>query len=263
MSSVGPRFVTASPAGPTYRRPTLQRFTAEFEGDRVFLKREAKDTAADWKRATGERAGAFAADVDGRVDVSEALGPGVVAALRTGPLNCAHFVKTALEGSKPPLEEQSTLFTVALWEELLASGFKVSGVWKVSKEGEVTRGKSSNKQHKIATPQTDPKLGDIVFMKGDISFRKNRPTTIDPAGANFNVTWDHVGIFLVRDRKGRDWHLAKDGDENPLGIYHTGMSMEEGMSQGAYVAGIETLLVYLSPPIKRASDWQDAGAGRR
>jgi hypothetical protein len=231
------------------------------ENARILLRREPKDTEQDVARWAAGKATVRHDESGERVDVTDKFPSGVVKALRSSPLNCAHFVKTALKGSPPALEERSTLFTVALWQELLAAGFRVSGIWQVDKSGKVSQGKSGNKRHKIATPQSQPVLGDIVFMVGAVTFKEGRPTTIDPAGANFNVSWDHVGIFLVRDSQGRDWHLAKDGDENPLGVYHTGTKPEVGVDPGAYVEGLQSLVMYLTPP--PSADWQDAGAGRR
>lgn len=230
----------------------VSRFTAELEDSRVFLVPEPKDTEADLARAQGGRK-PTGQTLKGakRIEITGVLPQGVIKALHTRPLNCAQFVKTALEGtgklSSPA--ELSTLLTPTLWKELLRAGFRISGVWLVNKSGEVVQG-PIDKRHKIATPQSPPKLGDIVFMSGGIHFIEERPKIIDPEGTNFTVTWDHVGIFIVRDRQGRDWHLAKDGDENPLGMYHTGMKTdpESGLSPGAYVSGVQTLLMYLTAP---------------
>jgi hypothetical protein len=242
-------------------REPVQRFTAELEDTRVLLRREPQDSSRDLARILGGSP-IFPGDAAETVDVTSMLPAGVTLALRSGPFNCAHFVKIALRDKPVALEERSTLFTVALWEELLAGGFTVSGLWRVDKGGRLIPGKSLNKKHRIATPQSSPRLGDLVFMSGSIAFKPGHPTVIDPRAENFSVGWDHVGIFLVRDRRGRDWHLAKDGDENPIGVYHTGMKMMPGDAPGAYVEGLESLLMYLTPPPVRVPDWQDAGAGR-
>jgi Domain of unknown function (DUF4157) len=228
----------------------VSRFTAELENSRVFLRPESKDTDADLARVLEGKLKGQTLKGAQRIEITDALPQGVIKAFRTAPLNCAQFVKTALKGAPASPTEKSTLDTQALWEELLRVGFRVSGVWLVNKSGEVIKGPPTKKEHKIATPQTPPKLGDVVFMKGGIHFIGGRPKVIDPEGTNFTVTWDHVGIFIVRDRLGRDWHLAKDGDENPLGVYFTGMKMdpELGLAPGAYVKGAETLLMYLTAP---------------
>jgi hypothetical protein len=62
------------------------------------------------------------------------------------------------------------------------------------------------------------------------------------------VTWDHVGFFIVRSREGKDFHLAKDGDEKPIAVYHTGEPPEEEEAAGAYVRGTHSLLAYLIMP---------------
>ena len=90
-------------------------------------------------------------------------------------------------------------------------------------------------------------MGDIAFMRGEIRLNKSEKEP-SAKGDNFTVTFDHVGIFIVRSRKGFDYHFAKDGDENPIGVYHTGSGEEEGMIPGAYVKGAATLAAYLAPP---------------
>ena len=89
-------------------------------------------------------------------------------------------------------------------------------------------------------------MGDLVFMKGEVKLTSGKEPSAK--GDNFTVTWDHVGIFIVRSREGFDFHFAKDGDENPVGIYHTGTELEEGGVPGAYVKGAGTLAAYLAPP---------------
>lgn len=228
-------------------RPLLQRFTAE-QGDegRVFLVPEKGDTDADLNRALCP--GITNRKIGGRskIDITDCLPKGVLRALTLGPYNCAQFVNMALQekaerGSAANIEQA---FTVKLWHELLKSGHRIVNVSVVDKDGKVERVKE------ITWKQLDPRAGDIVFMAGNIIPKQPKGfKEPDPAGDTFEVTWDHVGFFLVRSRKGQDFHLAKDGDENPIGVYHTGMALsdEEGLAPGAYVRGASTLAVYLRP----------------
>jgi hypothetical protein len=58
---------------------------------------------------------------------------------------------------------------------------------------------------------------------------------------------------VVRARNGHDFHIAKDGDENPVGMYHTGMAKDEqGLAEGAYVTGHKRLLMYMTLPAQPA-----------
>jgi hypothetical protein len=223
----------------------IHRFTAELADDKVFLVPEKGDTDVDLKAAACASAAPASIKGKSHIDVTSCFPRGVVPALSGGPYNCAHFVNLALKGAPPPKTplEAKSLETVALWNELIASGARVSGVWQVDKEGKIVQAKAP-KDLRIATPQSRPRMGDLVFMNGKVLV--DAKNVIDPAADHFRVSWDHVAFFVVRSRDGRDFHLAKDGDENPTGMYHTGMKYPEGFAPGAYVRGQETLLMYLT-----------------
>jgi hypothetical protein len=222
--------------------PRVQAFTAEQDLGRVVLRPEKGDTDADLDRvlcpAIKDR------KIAGRtqIDITDCLPQGTIKAMALGPHNCAQFVRYALAGeSKPPERvDAEALVTTALWEELVTAGYRVASFAILDPSGKV----------KLATPvplswkQINPAMGDLVFMQGAIAFHA---IPANPEADNFTVQWDHVGFFLVRSRKGFDYHLAKDGDENPIGVYHTGMELQpdEGQNPGAYVKGAEVFMAYL------------------
>jgi hypothetical protein len=222
--------------------PMVQRFTASLgPGDKVLIHPEKGDKDADLDkilcptikdRKIGKRKD---------IDVTECPPKSTVKAMGLGPYNCSDFVRSSLGDfptSKSP--DIDRMLTPKLWDELLKKAFTIRGLAVVKDDGKVERAKG------ISWKQYDPRMGDTVFMRGDIRLKKGEKEP-SAKGDNFTVSWDHVGIFIVRSRNGFDYHLAKDGDENPLGVYHTGSGEEEGMA-GAYVKGVETLAAYLAPP---------------
>jgi hypothetical protein len=221
----------------------LQRFTSELADDnRILIKPERGDSDADLDRALcpaiKER------KIAGRtsIDVTACFPPGAVKAMTAGPYNCSDFVRRA-RGESPAggAPDVKWLLTPTLWTEFLGKGFRVRSFGVVKEDGKVEAAEG------LSWKQVHPSMGDLVFMKGGIILKKGAREP-DPAGDTFTVTWDHVGFFIVRSRAGLDDHLAKDGDENPVGIYHTGTELEEGMTPGAYVKGAESLLAYLGLP---------------
>jgi hypothetical protein len=225
--------------------PRIQAFTAEQGGRGVVLRPENGDTDADLDRvlcpAVTDRKIAGRAEID----ITACLPRGAVKAMTLGPYNCAHFIRFALGDAKPggPVGLED-LDTTLLWADLLSKGYRVASFAALDKRGKVAK----TKPGPVAWQQINPAMGDLVFMSGGIRLVRGDP--LRPEGDNFTVAWDHVGIFLVRSRKGLDFHLAKDGDENPIGVYHTGMELEPdtGMAPGAYVKGAETLMAYLRAP---------------
>lgn len=57
------------------------------------------------------------------------------------------------------------------------------------------------------------------------------------------MNWDHVGIFIVRSRSGRDFHLAKDGDENTTGL------QQESRPSGHDFAGLVVRWLHGAPTL--------------
>lgn len=223
-------------------RPRVQRFTAEIDENQVYIKPEEGDTDADLDRILC--AGIKERKIAGRekISVTTCLPEGTIKAMSLGPYNCADFVRRAV-GEAPPEGklEAKWLLTPKLWEELLKSGYRIRGFGVVKEDGKVEPAEG------LSWKQLNPRIADLVSMKGKIMVKKGAEEP-DPLGDNFTVTWDHVGFFIVRSRDGFDYHLAKDGDENPIGIYHTGAEPAEELQPGAYVAGGESLLAYLSVP---------------
>lgn len=219
--------------------PRLQRFTAELEGDRIYVKPETGDTDRDLDRVLCPQI--TNREIAGRtsIDVTDCFPPGTIKAMGLGPYNCADFVRRAIGQTLPEGGlDADWLITLHLWEELLKKGFQVRSFGVVTEQGKVEPAEG------LSWKQLDPRMGDFVFMMGSVVLPKgeNEPNR---KGDNFTVTWDHVAIFVVRSRGGLDYHLAKDGDENPTGLYHTGMEPEESPMPGAYVKGASTLLAYL------------------
>jgi len=222
--------------------PMVQRFTASLgSGDKVLIHPEKGDKDADLDRILCPTIKDRKIGKRKDIDVTECLPKSTVKAMGLGPYNCSDFVRSSLgdfPASKSP--DVDRMLTPKLWDELLKKAFTIRGFAVVKEGGKVERAKG------ISWKQRDPRMGDIVFMRGDIRLKKGEKEP-SAKGDNFTVSWDHVGIFIVRSRNGFDYHLAKDGDENPLGVYHTGSGEEEGMA-GAYVKGVETLAAYLAPP---------------
>jgi hypothetical protein len=230
--------------GPKSGRVPIQRFTADLDGDKVVIKPEKKDKDKDLdkvlcKGITNRKIGKRKS-----IDVTDCLPKDTVKGMSLGPYNCAEFVRGTL-GQKKPADDKSAdwLLTQKLWQELLNSGYKIRGFGVLKKDGKV------EKAEKMTWKQLDPKMGDLVFMMGEVRLKKGE-TEPNKKGDNFTVSWDHVGIFIVRSRGGNDYHLAKDGDENPIGVYHTGAGEEDAemMAPGAYVKGVSSLMAYLEAP---------------
>jgi hypothetical protein len=233
--------------------PRVQAFTAELDDDKVYIKAEKGDTDADLDRV-------LCAEIKGRklgrtkrIDVTSCLPKRTIKVMSLGPYNCADFVRQALSEA-PPKDRQDleSFLTPKLWEELLKKGYRIRGFGVVKEDGKVEPAKG------LSWKQLSPRMGDLVFMKGEIRLKKGAKEP-DPAGDKFTATWDHVGFFIVRSRDGLDYHLAKDGDENPIGVYHTGSELEAGLSPGAYVKeeGVESLLAYLGTPEPRTRRKQE------
>ena len=102
-----------------------------------------------------------------------------------------------------------------------ASGFKVSGAWRVTKEGCVKEAKSGNQQNRIATPGTALNSALFLWRAPHIFGRADR-TDIDPSGAILTL----VGIMSESSSLaiGRGATVpSKDGAENALQVYHNGI----------------------------------------
>ena len=220
----------------------VQRFTASLgSGDKVLIHPEKGDKDADLDKVLCPTIKDRKIGKRKDIDVTECLPKSTVKAMGLGPYNCSDFVRSSLgdfPASKSP--DVDRMLTPKLWDELLKKAFTIRGLAVVKEDGTVERAKD------ITWKQRDPRMGDIVFMRGGIRLKKGEKEP-SAKGDNFTVSWDHVGIFIVRSRNGFDYHFAKDGDENPLGVYHTGSGEEEGMA-GAYVKGVATLAAYLAPP---------------
>lgn len=222
----------------------LRRFTASLDtGDKISIRPEKGDKDADLDKALCPAVKDRKIGKRTAIDVTDCLPKSTVKAMSLGPYNCSDFVRSSL-GDFPASKKSPDLdrmLTPKLWDELLKKGFTIRGLAVVKKDGKVEPAEGlSWKQH-------NPRMGDVAFMRGGI-FPNKGAKEPSAKGDNFKVTWDHVGIFIVRSRGGLDYHLAKDGDENPIGVYHTGTAEEEGMIPGAYVSGAETLAAYLAPP---------------
>jgi len=231
--------------------PRLQRFTAELgEDNHVFLLPEKGDNDADLDKTLCPSIKDRKIAGRKRIDVTSCLPAGTIKAMALGPYNCADFVRTALQGKRTfDPNDYNYLLTTALWYEQLKAGYKVASFAEVTKEGTVLE---ATTRKKLTWKQLSPRIGDIVFMIGMPKLKKS-DDTFNQSGDNFIVNWDHVGFFIVRSRSGFDYHLAKDGDENPIGVYHTGMTLnlEEGLTPGAYVKGVQTIGAYLRAPEKK------------
>jgi hypothetical protein len=176
-----------------------------------------------------------------KIDVTACLPKGTVKAL-LGPYNCADFVRPSFGRTPPKDALKSDWFDpVNLWMELLKSGYQIRSFGVIKKDGTVESAKG------LSWQQLRLRMGDLVFMMGGIHLKQGAKEP-DQAGDKFTVNRDHVGFFIVRSRNGFDFHLAKDGNENPIGIYQTGAELAEGLAPGAYVKGIETLMAYLYRP---------------
>lgn len=223
---------------------TLYRFTAELgDGNAILIRPEPKDTDADLDRVLGPGIQPRRIAGRSRIDVTACFPPGVVKAMSMGPLNCNDFVRRARGEVAPGTRPQvGDLLPRVLWEELLKKGYRIRSIGAVQLSGRVeTVTETSWKPF-------EPRMGDLVFMNGSIHLKGNAKSP-DRAGDNFTVDWDHVAFFILRSRYGVEFHLAKDGDENPVGIYHTGMMPEDPEApeaQGAYVKGATTLTAYLA-----------------
>lgn len=240
-SAVRKVFARSTLPAPVHVPRMVQRFTASTSGDKILIHPEKGDTDADLNKilcpAIKDRKIGKRKDID----VTDCLPKSTVKAMSLGPYNCSDFVRSSL-GDFPPEKspDADRFLTPKLWTELLKKGFTIRGLAVVKDDGKVEPAKG------LTWKQQNPQMGDIVFMRGGIKLNKGEK---EPAakGDNFSVTWDHVGIFIVRSRAGFDYHFAKDGDENPLGVYHTGSSGDEAAG-GAYVTGTATMAAYLAPP---------------
>ena len=216
----------------------LQPFTAEIGGsNNIYIKPEKGDNDADLNRVLCTKVKKRKIAGRKEINVTECLPKGTIKAMGLGPYTCVDFVRSAI-GEKPKTEPDYDWFiTSKLWKELLKSGYRIRGFGVIKEDGRVEAAEG------LSWKQLNPRIGDLVFMKGDVKLLKGEEP--NPKGDNFIVTWDHVGFFIVRSLKGFDYHLAKDGDENPIGIYHTGSESSEQMAPGAYVKGSGSLLAYL------------------
>jgi hypothetical protein len=231
-----PRRTSPAQAAPS---PAIQRFTAELGDDeRVYLRPERGDTDRDLDATLCAAAKDRKIGGRDRIDVTSCLPPRAVAAMGLGPYNCAEYVRLALS-QKPGAsgKDLSWFDTPQLWDELRGKGMTVTSLRVLQEDGKVVPAKG------LSWSQLSPRTGDIVFMNGEIRTRGGQEPR--QSGDNFSVTWDHVGIFIVRSRAGRDYHLAKDGDENTTGLYQTGSAPEMFSAPGAYVRGVESLAAYL------------------
>ncbi len=220
----------------------IQAFTAELDGNRVYVKPEKNDTDADLDQILFGRMKRRRIAGRKKIDVTDCLPAATIKAMSLGPYNCAEFVRLALGKTRPKGElEARWLLTPKLWDELLKKGYRVRGFGIVKRDGKIEA------VEKLTWGQLNPRMGDLVFMRGEVLLKKGAKEP-DPAGDNFRVTWDHVGFFIVRSRGGFDYHLAKDGDENPIDVYHTGSARTENVAPGAYVKGVASLLAYVGLP---------------
>jgi hypothetical protein len=228
---------SASPA------PRVQAFTAELDQRQVMLRPEKGDTDADLDRVVCPAITNRKIAGRTQIDITECLPRGTVQAMTLGPENCARFVDYALAGATEPgrITDLNQALPNALWEKLRKRGARVASFAILDPTGKVTAAQPSI----VPWKQISPAMGDLVFMSGQIVVPNPGP---HPEGDDFIVSWSHVGFFLVRSRKGFDYHLAKDGDENPIGVFHTGMALPEGYMPGAYVKGAEAFMAYLRPP---------------
>ena len=222
--------------------PKMQKFTAELDaGKGISISPEDGDSDADLDRVLCAKI--KERNIAGRkkIDVTGCFPKGTIKAMEIGE-NCAGFVRHAL-GHTPPKSglEARWFFTAKLWEELLKAGYRIRSFGVLRKDGKVEAAKG------LSWEQLAPRMGDLVFMKGAVIVNKAGEEP-NPTGDNFRVTWDHVGFFIVRSRKGFDYHLADDGDENPIGVYRTGLELSEGLEPGAYVKGTDSLLAYIDLP---------------
>jgi hypothetical protein len=216
----------------------VQRFTAELDGERVYLRPERGDTDRDLDATLCVAATDRKIAGRDRIDVTSCLPPRSVAAMSLGPYNCAEYVRMAM-GQKPGASGKDLTWfdTPQLWDELRGKGMTVTSLRVLQESGEVEPAEG------LSWSDLTPRTGDIVFMNGQIRPRSGQEP--HQSGDNFSVSWDHVGIFIVRSRAGRDFHLAKDGDENTTGLYQTGSGPGEFSSPGAYVKGVSSLVAYL------------------
>jgi hypothetical protein len=224
--------------------PRIQAFTADLQDDRVVLIPERGDTDADLNRVLCPAINDRKIGTREKIDITDCFPKGTIPAMGLGPYNCSQFVGTALAGKAPaaPADPKfaEELLTTRLWSELLGKGYRVGSIASLERGGKVVPATG------LSWKQTRPRAGDVVFMSGGIGLA--RGVEPSPTADNFNVTWDHVGFFIVRSRSGQDYHLAKDGDEKSIAVYHTGAILEEWETAGAYVKGTETLLAYLTIP---------------
>src|SRR5690606_26362881 len=144
-------------------------------------------------------------------DVTSCLPTRSVAAMRLGPLNCAEYVRTAMDQKPGATGKDLTWFdTPQLWNELLARGMTVTGLHVLQENGKVEPAQG------LSWSDLSPRTGEIVFMYGHVI-----PTRAggEPrqSGHNLPAAWDPVGVSAVRGRAADDSHLAKDGDENITG----------------------------------------------
>jgi hypothetical protein len=226
-----------APTAPSHT--SIQRFTAELGDDkRVYLKPERGDTDRDLDATLCASAKDRKIGGRDRIDVTSCLPQRSVAAMSLGPHNCAEYVRMAMDQKPGASGKDLTWFdTPQLWEELRRKGMTVTSLRVLQENGRVEPAEG------LSWSDLSPRTGDIVFMNGQIRMKgAGEPRQ---SGDNFSVTWDHVGIFIVRSRSGRDFHLAKDGDENTTGLYQTGSSPDMFSAPGAYVRGVTSLMAYL------------------
>jgi hypothetical protein len=225
------------PTAPSHT--SIQRFTAELGDDRhVYLKPERGDTDRDLDATLCAAAKDRKIRGRDRIDVTSCLPQRSVAAMSLGPHNCAEYVRMAMDQKPGASGKDLTWFdTPKLWEELRSKGMTVTSLRVLQENGRVEPAQG------LSWSDLSPRTGDIVFMNGEIRVKGGGEPR--QSGDNFSVSWDHVGIFIVRSRSGRDFHLAKDGDENTTGLYQTGSSPDMFSAPGAYVKGVTSLVAYL------------------
>ena len=117
------------------------------------------------------------------IDVTACLPKSTVKAMGLGPYNCSVFVRSSLgdfPASKSP--DVDRMLTPKLWDELLKKAFTIRGLAVVKEDGTIERAQGTSWK------QGDPRMGDIVFMRGDIRLKKGekeprpRATILPSAG---------------------------------------------------------------------------------
>jgi hypothetical protein len=154
-------------------KPTLQRFTAELEGGKVFRRVTETDNATNWACVQGGRAVPLPADVGRRVDVSDALGASFVGAFGDQPNALCALRETARQRSRLARGPELNL-RLRCGRSCWHPDSKSLALGRSPKRAVLRKAKSGNQQHRIATPGTAVNSA-IVFMAGAVCFREGRP----------------------------------------------------------------------------------------